>query len=646
MRMRARLLLLLLSVGACSGGGSIPGTVVLSGRLTVLAGVPLTLAPRTDMEPNDSAASARLLLGPGGGRLDVRTDPSDVFRKVARAAGPVTAVLEATGFEGEVVLHDLETGAVARTLDLERGSVFDIVVVAHRGEGSYKVRLQEQAGDPTPRALPATYRDCGEGFVRGQMVASLLPGVTPDALAQATGMACLRGGDRACLLETPVAGAADEFEALCDLLTCCARLEADGLVRYAEPNYVRRLTDFPDDPLYGSQWGLDQIRAPAAWEHVVSTSRIVAVVDSGIRQHPDLVDQLVAGYDFEEGDDDPFDPNPTLSHGTQTAGVVAASGDNGTGVAGVFWDGRVMPLRAFDASGFGTSFNISNAILFAAGLPNSSGTLPPTPAAAINLSFASTIATQAEENACDAARAAGLFLAAAAGNESSVVVRYPAGYGSVMSVAATAIDGTATGYSNRGAWIDIAAPGGTRSDGVRTTGIDAGGQFSYPFVDGTSFASPHVVAVGAMLMSLQSLTPAEVEQILVDTARDVGDPGFDTRTGHGILDAYAAVLSVLALPPPVLIPFESVHVRLLQLPLGTVVFSALTTDAEQLQWTLGPVRAGLYILEAGTDRNFDGDISDPGEVFGRWTDEQGSDVLAVVPPDAPLGTLDFTIGPR
>ncbi|MHC4730666.1 MAG: S8 family serine peptidase, partial [Planctomycetota bacterium] len=412
-----------------------------------------------------------------------------------------------------------------------------------------------------------------------------------------------------------------------------------------EPNYVRRLTDVPDDPLYGSQWGLEQIRAPAAWDHVVSTPLIVAVVDSGIRQHPDLVNQLVAGYDFEDGDDDPADTNPTLSHGTQTAGIVAASGNNGTGIAGVFWDGRVMPVRAFDSTGFGTSFNISNAILFAAGLPNSSGTLPPTSAVAINLSFASTIATRAEEDACDAARAAGLFLAAAAGNESSVIVRYPAGYGSVMSVAATESDGTPAAYSNRGNWIDIAAPGGTSTNGVRTTGIEAGGQFSYPYVDGTSFASPHVAAVGAMLMSLQGLTPAEVEQILVDTAQDVGDPGYDVRTGHGILDAYAAVLSVLALPPPVLIPFEPVHVRLLQLPRRNVVFSATTTEAEQLQWTLGPVGAGSYLLEAGTDRNFDGDISDAGEVFGRWTNEQGGAVLDVV-PDTELPALDFTIRPR
>jgi serine protease len=642
------MLLIWAVLGACSsgGGGPLPGTVVLSGRLTVLAGVPLALAPSIDIEPNDSATNARLLRGPGAGRLDARTDPSDVFRHVARAAGPVTAVLEAEGFAGEVLLHDLETGAVARTLDLERGSVCDIVVVARRGAGTYRVRLEEQAVDATPRTLPATYVDCGEGFRRGEMVVAPLPGAAPAALAQATGMRHLAGGDGVCLLEAPAAGAADEFGALCELLTCCARLEADGLVRYAEPNYVRRLTDLPDDPLYGDQWGLEQIRAPAAWEHIDSTSLVVAVVDSGIRQHPDLVDQLVAGYDFEGDDDDPTDNNPRSSHGTQTAGIIAATGNNGAGIAGVFWNGRVMPVRAFDAGGFGTSFNIANAILFAAGLANSSGTVPPMPAVAINLSFASTIATQAEEDACDAARAAGVFLAAAAGNESSAVVRYPAGYGSVMGVAATAADGGPAGYSNRGSWIDIAAPGGTRSNGIRTTGIDAGGQFSYPFVDGTSFASPHVVAVAAMLMSLQGgLTPAEVEQLLVDSARDVGDPGYDTRTGHGIVDAYAAVLAVLALPPPVLIPFESVQVRLLQLPARGVAFSAFTTEAEQLAWTLGPVEAGRYVLEAGTDRNFDGDISDPGEVFGRWTDEQGGEVLDIA-PGAELPVLDFTIQPQ
>ncbi|MHC4819941.1 MAG: hypothetical protein ACYTF8_18020, partial [Planctomycetota bacterium] len=178
------MLLIWAVLGACSsgGGGPLPGTVVLSGRLTVLAGVPLALAPSIDIEPNDSATSARLLRGPGAGRLDARTDPSDVFRHVARAAGPVTAVLEAEGFAGEVLLHDLETGAVARTLDLERGSVCDIVVVARRGAGTYRVRLAEQRVDATPRTLPATYVDCGEGFRRGEMVVAPLPGVAPAAL--------------------------------------------------------------------------------------------------------------------------------------------------------------------------------------------------------------------------------------------------------------------------------------------------------------------------------------------------------------------------------------------------------------------------------------------------------------------------------
>jgi serine protease len=614
---------------------------MLSGRLTVVAAVPLSLAP--DTEPNDSAVSARRLQGTPEGRLDADVDPVDVFRVVARRPGSVTAVLEAEGLAAEVVLHDLASGVVARTLDVARGTVYDVVVTARDGAGSYRVRLVDDGADRAPRALPEAYRECGQGHAEGEIVAAPLPGVSPEALAAATGLMCVGGSESLCLLARPTP-AANEFAGLCDLLASCARLETDGWVRYAEPNYRRRLAGNPDDPLLSTQWGLEQIRAPAAWEHIVATSHIVAVVDSGIRQHPDLVDQLVPGYDFEGGDPDPTDTNRSFSHGTQTAGIVAASGNNGVGISGVFWDGKVMPLRAFDAAGFGTSFNISNAILFAAGLPNSSGTVPPTPAVAINLSFASTTRTAAEEDACNAARAAGLVIAAAAGNDSSSAVHYPAGYDSVMAVAATNRAGAAAGYSNFGTWIDLAAPGGTQNDGVRTTGVDSQAQFTYPYVDGTSFACPHVAAVAAMLMTLADLTPDEVEQILVTTAQDVGDDGYDVRTGFGILDAYGAVLAALDETPPLLF-YEEVEVRLLRFPERTVVMSETTTGAQQLQWTLGPIAAGRYLLEAGTDRDLDGDISDPGEVFGRWRDATGDEVL-VVEPGQSRTDLDFTVQPQ
>jgi len=596
-----------------------------------------------DREPNDSAASAHVLFGESRGRVDAATDPVDVFRIVAAEAGPVQAVLEAEGFTGEVVLHDLGRDVAARTLDVGAGTVYDVVVRAVGGAGPYRVRLSAGGGDRAPRALPACYGACGEGFVPGQIVAAPGPGVAPAALADLAGCRLVRGRGRLCLLEAPGEPAAEPFRALCDLLCCCARLEGLGVVRHAEPNYYRRLAAEPDDPLFPQQWALDQIHAPAAWEEIRTTDLVVAIVDSGIRNHPDLVDNLVPGYDFEADDTDPTDENPTLSHGTQVAGVIAATGDNAQGICGVFWSAKVMPLRAFDAAGFGTTFDISNAILYAAGEDNESGTVPAELPAALNLSFASSIATTAEEDACAAARANGVFVCAAAGNGGTSTPHYPAAYDSVVSVATTGPDGTRTIYSNFGNWIDIAAPGGTGSQGVLVTGLVNGGQYGYPGVNGTSFSSPHVAAVAAMCRSLAELTADEVEQILFQTAQDIDSPGYDPRTGYGLLDAYAAVLATLGQPTPLLVPYEKVEVRLLSLPTLEVAYATTTSSGSQLRWTLSGIAPGRYRLQAGTDRNFDGDLSGPGELFGTWTDGAGGDVLVV---DGTRTGLDFAIAPR
>jgi len=636
------LLSLIALLGACGGGGGGGPLVTLSGELTVVAGVPHALAPGADREPNGSAAGARLLHGDAEGYLDAAADRVDVFRVVA--TGPVSASLEARGFHGDVVLHELASGAVAKSLDLDPGAVYDIVVTARSGAGSYRVWLDGIVTDTAPRVLPERYADCGDGHVSREIVAALVPGMSAGELASLTGLTCRESTDELCLLRAPADG--EDFAALCALLARCARLEADGLVRYAEPNFLRRLTGTPNDSLYPSQWSKEQIRAPAAWEHITATARIVAVVDAGIRAHPDLRDQIAPGYDFEESDDTPIDTNPIFSHGTQTAGIVAAAGNNAMGVAGTLWDGWVMPVRAFNAAGFGSSFNIANAIRFAAGLSNSSGTVPAEAAVSINHSFASTTRTSVEEDACDAARAAGVFLAAATGNNTSTTMRFPAGYDSVFAVGATRKDGTRANYSNYGTWLDMVAPGGDADLGVITTGVNSTGQFTYPRVDGTSFACPHVCAVAAMLVTLDdTLTPDSIELILTSTAQDIGNPGYDVWTGHGLLDAYSAVLAVIGGTPPVLIPFEEVEVRLVDVGTLRPVFSVKTSQLQQLQWTLADIGPGRYVLEAGTDRNYDGDISDPGEVFGRYRDTKGAEEIFIA-PGKNLSDLDFTIQPR
>jgi serine protease len=440
------------------------------------------------------------------------------------------------------------------------------------------------------------------------------------------------------------AGAGDR-EDLCRLLVRCARLEALGLARFAEPNHRRRLAGLPDDPFFPGQWALQQVGMPAAWEIAAGADLTVAVVDSGIRPHPDLLANLVQGYDFEDGDADPTDRTVGFSHGTQVAGVIGAAGNNAMGVAGVLWSVRIMPVRAFDSQGFGSTFDIANAIRYAAGLENSSGALPAEAARVINLSFASDSPTQVEEEACEAARAAGALLVAAAGNDGRARAQYPAAYPAVLAVAATGIDGKVTSYSNSGGWVDLAAPGGTGSQGVRVPGVDGAGQFTYPLVSGTSFSAPHVAGVAALLFGLRDMTPAEAEEVLLATAIDIGAPGRDDRSGAGIVDAYAAARAALDLEAPILHPFETVRVRLLAWPSLAVVREAATSETEAFDFGFGDVAAGEYVLEAGTDRNFDGILDGPGEVYGRWRDGGGGEVLAVV-AGAARTDLDFAIAPR
>ncbi|MCK6461372.1 MAG: S8 family serine peptidase, partial [Planctomycetes bacterium] len=591
-----------------------------------------------DREPNDTAAAARLLRGEPEGVLDAGRDPVDILRMVADRAGAHTAALRSEGVLGEVLLVDLARGTAARSLVLAEGDVFDVVVRARTGAGRYRVVLSGEPGDESPAALPEGYGDCGDGFVPGEIVAAPAAGFDGHRVAAEAGLSCRAAGNGLCLLRDASAGEDGGLRGLCALLASCARLERAGLVRYAEPNRLRRLAALPDDPLFPPhQWGLEQIHALAAWDLATSSDAIVAVVDSGIRNHPDLEGNLVPGHDFEGNDADPTDPTANFSHGTQVAGVIGAVGDNGQGISGVLWSARVMPLRAFNTAGFGTSFGIANAILYAAGLPNSSGTLPAERASVINMSFASTASSATEQDACDAARAAGLFLCAATGNQGSAFVRYPAGYASVVAVGATTTAGNRASYSNYGGHLALVAPGGSSGGGVITTGIVAGDQYDYPFVTGTSFASPHVAAVAALCMGLVPLTPDEVASVLASTAQDIGAPGVDPETGHGIVDAYRAALAVLGQPPPAYVPYEEVEVRLLRAGTTTVVASARTSDAAGLEWTLPDVPAGRYVLEAGTDRNRDGVLSGPGELYGRW---QGGEVLVV---DGPRGDLDFAI---
>jgi serine protease len=343
-------------------------------------------------------------------------------------------------------------------------------------------------------------------------------------------------------------------------------------VLFAEPNYIRKPLAEPNDTLYDYQWHYPLINLPDAWDITRGSSDVVvAVIDTGVLlDHPDLQGQLVAGYDFirstqisadgDGRDDDPDDPGDSEGiggssfHGTHVAGTIAALTNNSGGVAGVAWDAKVMPLRVMGVGG-GYDSDIAAAIRYAAGLDVGGVTPLEEPVDVINLSLGSDSDSQVLESACEEARAQGVIVVAAAGNDNSSRSTYPAAFDGVVSVSAVAIDESLASYSNYGDTIDVAAPGGDSGDEdgngysdmvLSTWGDDSGGSIDmvYGFSMGTSMAAPHVAGVAALMKSLYpGLTPNEFDALLQGgyLTRDIGDGGRDDHFGWGLIDAYKAV---------------------------------------------------------------------------------------------------------
>jgi serine protease len=358
-----------------------------------------------------------------------------------------------------------------------------------------------------------------------------------------------------------------------DTLLAIKALRKRGDVEFAEPNYIVRPSAIPNDEYYNLQWHYPQINLPQAWDITTGNGVIVAVIDTGVLlDHPDMSGQLTAGYDFisdpdNAGDGDGIDSNPndegdaiqagasSSFHGTHVAGTVAARSNDSRGVAGIAWNSRIMPIRVLGRNG-GNSLDLAEGIRFAAGLSNASGTTPARKADIINMSLGGSSDSQIIRDAVAAARAAGVIIIAAAGNESTSQLSYPASYEGVVSVSAVDINRDFAFYSNYGTMIDVAAPGGdlrfdlngdSRPDGVLSAGgDDSSGSLSYQlvFYNGTSMASPHIAGVAALMKAVYpAMTPADFDAMLAagELTDDLGDAGRDDLYGYGLIDAFKAV---------------------------------------------------------------------------------------------------------
>ncbi|MDH5518298.1 MAG: DUF5011 domain-containing protein [Gammaproteobacteria bacterium] len=344
-------------------------------------------------------------------------------------------------------------------------------------------------------------------------------------------------------------------------------------------NYIRKLEALPDsNALYSSLWHYDTINMPQVWNGstITGNGTIVAVIDTGNRLgHPDMAGQFVAGYDFisdptmaRDGDgidanpEDPGDnPGNSSFHGTHVAGTIAAA-NNSIGIVGVAHGAKIMPLRVLGQGG-GTDTDIMQAMLFAAGLPNDSGTVPATKADVINMSLGGPGYNSAFENIVSQVRAAGVIVIAAAGNENTSALSYPASYSGVVSVSAVAQDLSPAYYSNFGSAIDVAAPGG---DGYKDTTVlstiasDSGSTIvdSYSSSQGTSMAAPHVAAVAALMKEANPvMSPADFDGYLSSGSitDDLGTAGRDNTYGHGLINA-AKAITVAGQPIPASFQFD------------------------------------------------------------------------------------------
>ena len=442
-----------------------------------------------------------------------------------------------------------------------------------------------------------------------------------------------------------------------DTLQVIKALRKRNDVLYAEPNYIRRAKLTPSDQYYKLQWHYPLINLPAAWEESTGeASVIVAVIDTGVLlDHPDLAGQFSAdgGYDFIRSDaiskdkqpgidTDPNDPGDSATggssfHGTHVAGTVAAATNfdsGGKGVAGVAPGVKIMPLRVLGTGG-GTSYDILQAVRYAASLPNDSNDVPASKADIINLSLGGGAYSQAEQAVYTDARNAGVIIIAAAGNESTSNPSYPAAYAGVISVSAVDINKQLAPYSNFGTSIDVAAPGGNTgrdingdgySDGVLSTAGDDSGNniaFVYKFYQGTSMAAPHMAGVVALMKSIHSgLTPDDVDNLLIsgEIVEDIGGSGRDDQFGHGLIDALKAVEEAKVLANGGTIPDKpqlsvtpaslNFGASLSSLPLsvvnggsGTLTIDPISDDADWLTVTADTVDgSGLGSYQVTVDR--------------------------------------------
>lgn len=308
--------------------------------------------------------------------------------------------------------------------------------------------------------------------------------------------------------------------------------EVGTTLEYVEIDHVRKSMATTNDPQLAAQTYLSIIGASTAWDTTTGSGITIAIADTGVRSvHPDLSANLVTGFNVL---DDTTNVEDEEGHGTPVSGVAAAVGNNASGIAGVAFSARILPINISD-DGSAFDSDIADAIVYAANRG----------ARVVNISFSadspgncwgSTIL-----NAASYMRSRGglVTIAAGNGNFDSTCPNNP----EIINVAATTDGDAKAPFSNFGADIDVSAPGVL----LLSTNCDDGQCASqadgdYDDFSGTSFSAPLTAGVLALIFAIDSsFTADQAQQILFDSAKDLGAPGYDTTFGWGRVDVSRSI---------------------------------------------------------------------------------------------------------
>lgn len=306
------------------------------------------------------------------------------------------------------------------------------------------------------------------------------------------------------------------------------------MVDFYEPDYeVPLLEDFSFRS--ASAWNLSAINVQKAWDIGCYGNYVtVAVIDSGVYAHPDLANNLLAGHNYI---DDNSDTNDDIGHGTYVSGIIAAEA-NGEYIDGVANRAKIVPLKCFASGRPATTSVLTDAIYDAVNTYH---------ADVINMSFGMpySLTTTTFQLAIQYAVDNGCIVVAAVGNSGNTtinnIIYYPAGYPDVIGVGSVDSNLSKSSFSSYNSSVCVVAPGG----GVSSVAIEG-----FTNNSGTSFACPHVSAMAAIAKCIdKDISANEFREILEETSTDLGDTGYDTYYGYGLINIEAMIDKMLENTP-------------------------------------------------------------------------------------------------